>query len=149
SAGYGRGGGLVKIASDGATFKAEEVYFDKQLNNRHGGVIVVGDYAYGDTDNSGKVWCAEWKTGKIKWKMNERIKGEKSAAIVYADGNLYIRYENGYVALVPASPEGYKEMGLFKIPNSSSQSWAHPVVIGGKLYLHEKDVVWCYDVTAK
>ena len=149
SAGYGRGGGLVKIANDGSEFKAEEVYFDKQLNNRHGGVVIVGDYAYGDTDNSGKIWCAEWKTGKVKWKKDARTQGNGSAAIVYADGNLYIRYDNGYVALVPATPDGYKETSVFKIPNSSNQSWSHPVVVGGKLYLREKDVVWCYDVTAK
>jgi hypothetical protein len=68
---------------------------------------------------------------------------------VYADGNLYVRYDNGYVVLVPATPDGYKETSLFKIPNSSSQSWSHPVVIAGKLYLREKDVLWCYDVSAK
>jgi outer membrane protein assembly factor BamB len=149
SAGYGRGGGLIKVTGDGGSFKAEEVYFDKQLNNRHGGVVIVGDYAYGDTDNSGKLWCVEWKTGKVKWKKDERTKGTGSAAIVYADGRLYVRYDNGYVALVEASPDGYKEKGLFKIPNSTNQSWAHPVVSGGKLYLREKDTIWCYDVSAK
>jgi outer membrane protein assembly factor BamB len=149
SAGYGRGGGLIKITGDGSSFKAEEVYFDKQLNNRHGGVVIVGDYAYGDTDNSGRLWCVEWKTGKLKWKKSEQTKGSGAATIVYADGRLYVRYDNGYVALVEASPDGYKEKGLFKILNSTSQSWAHPVVSGGKLYLREKDTLWCYDVSAK
>ena len=137
------------MANDGGDFKVDEVYFKGELKNRHGGVVIVGDYAYGDTDNSGNVWCAEWKTGKVKWKKDARTQGNGSATIVYADGNLYIRYDNGYVALVPASPDGYKETSVFKIPNSSNQSWSHPVVVGGKLYLREKDVVWCYDVTAK
>ena len=52
-------------------------------------------------------------------------------------------------AALLATAEGYTETSLFKIPNSSNQSWAHPVVIGGKLYLREKDVLWCYDVSAK
>ena len=24
--------------------------------------------------------------------------------------------------------------------------WAHPVVIGGKLYLRDQDLIFCYDV---
>src|SRR5439155_31838 len=83
---YGKGGGLIKIVPGTSGFKAEEVYWKQELNNRHGGVIIVGDYAYGDTDKNGKVWCAEWKNGKVKWKNDERVKGSGSAAIVFADG---------------------------------------------------------------
>src|SRR5438445_549471 len=36
--------------------------------------------------------------GMVEWKNDERIKGSGSAAIVYAEGNLYIRYDNGYMA---------------------------------------------------
>ena len=53
------------------------------------------------------------------------------------------------MALVPASPEGYKEKGSFKIPNSNASELAHPVVIDGKLYLREKDTVCCYDVNQR
>jgi hypothetical protein len=82
----------------------------------------------------------------VKWHNGERTQGSGSAAITYADGHLYVRYDNGYVALVDADPKGYKEHGSFKIPNSDSNSWNHPVVAGGRLYLREKDVLWCYDV---
>ena len=51
--------------------------------------------------------------------------------------------------LVEASPTKYTEKGSFKIPNSTSESWNHPVVIGGKLYLREKDMLWCYNVKGK
>jgi hypothetical protein len=50
------------------------------------------------------------------------------------------------VALVPATPKGFTEKGGFKVPNSTTNSWSHPVVIDGKLYLREKSIVWCYDV---
>ena len=72
-----------------------------------------------------------------------------SVSVTYADGDLYFHYANGWVALVKASPEKYVESGGFKIPNTNdrtSQSWAHPVVAGGKMYLREQDTVWCYDV---
>ena len=50
------------------------------------------------------------------------------------------------MALVEASPEAYKEISTFEIPKRGGNSWAHPVVIGGRLYLREQDTVLCYDV---
>ena len=148
-AGYGRGAGLVTLHSAGPSVREDDVYFKRDLQSRHGGYVVVGDYIYADTDNRGEPFCAKWLTGDIQWKRNGDFQGHGSAAIVYADGRLYMRYDNGYVALVEASPKAYIEHGTFKIPNATNNSWSHPVVVGGKLYLREKDVVWCYDVRAK
>ncbi len=149
-AGYGTGGTLLSLSAEGPRIRAREVYFQRGLNNKHGGVLIVGDYVFGDSDDSGRPYCAEWKTGKILWRRDRSVgRGEQSASLVYADGHLYIRYANGWVSLVPAVASGYSEKGSFKIPNSETNSWAHPVVIGGRLYLREKDVVWCYDVRGR
>jgi outer membrane protein assembly factor BamB len=151
-AGYGRGGGLVKLVPAGGGVKAEEVYFNRTLNNKHGGVVLVGDYLYGDRDESGNPYCAEVSTGKVVpgWQKRGESEGRGSVSVTYADGHLYFRYQNGIVALVEANPAGYKEKGSFKIPNAGgAPSWSHPVVVGGRLYLREKDMVWCYDVKQK
>ena len=61
--------------------------------------------------------------------------------------NLYVRYANGHVALVPATADGYKEVSSFQQPDRSKNSaWAHPVVCDGKLYLRDWGVLLCYDV---
>jgi len=146
SAGYGKGGALLQLAADGDRVRAKEVYLNPELTNKHGGLVVVGDYVYGDRDDSGRPFCADVKTGKVVWRKEERGPGRGSAAVTYADGHLYFRFDNGIMALVEASPTGYKEISTFKIPNATSSSWAHPVVVGGKMYLREKDTVWCYDV---
>ncbi len=150
SAGYGKGGALLKIARGDNGLTVKEEYYNPKLRNRHGGVVMVGDYIYGDVDQNGFPWCAKWKTGEIVWQKKQRGPGSDSAAITYADGRLYIRYQNGYVALVDASPDGgYKELGGFKIPDVRNPSWSHPVVVGGKLYLREQDRLYCYDVKAQ
>jgi hypothetical protein len=62
---------------------------------------------------------------------------------------LYIRAEAGAgtVALVEATPTGYKETGRFNQPERTRlNSWVHPVVVGGKLYLRDQDLLLCYDV---
>jgi len=54
------------------------------------------------------------------------------------------------VALIEATPSGYKEKGRFNQPDRSKQnSWAHPVIANGKLYLRDMDVLLCYDVKQK
>jgi outer membrane protein assembly factor BamB len=149
SIGYGRGGALLRQVPTAGGVKVEEVYpLKKELSNKHGGVVLVGDYVYGDTADSGTPFCAELLTGKVRWK--ERGSGSGSASVTCADGHLYFRYANGTMVLAPASPQGYKEVGSFKIPHSGDRpSWSHPVVTGGELFLREGEYILCYDVRAK
>lgn len=151
STGYGTGSALLKIVKEGDELKAQEEYFldAKVLQNHHGGLILVGDYVYGGHGhNNGFPVCFEFLTGKPKWDV-KRGPGEGSAAVVYADGNLYFRYESGKMALIGADPDHLEIHGTFDIPKGGDPSWSHPVVLGGKLYLREQDQLLCYDVSAK
>lgn len=148
TSGYGAGCNLFKIGSADGKFSAEQVYANKLIANHHGGVVLVGDFVYGHSDNKG--WtCQEFKTGKAVWQEKSKL---GKGSIVYADGMLYLRGEadKGTVALVEASPEGYRELGRFNQPGRSDKnSWPHPVVIGARLYLRDQDVLLCYDVQGK
>jgi outer membrane protein assembly factor BamB len=146
SAGYNTGAVLLNLIAENGDVSIKEQYFKPELTNKHGGVVLVGDYVYGDHDDSGSPFCADVKTGKVVWRKSDRGAGRGSAAVTYADGHLYFRYDNGIMTLVDASPTEYKEVGWFKIPNAGGQSWSHPVVVGGRMYLREQDTVWCYDV---
>ncbi len=149
SAGYNRGGALLRqVPTSDCGVKAEEVYgLKRELSNRHGGIVLVGDHLYGDSDHSGIPFCAKFMTGEVQWK--ERGSGSSSASVVSADGHLYIRFANGTMVLAKATPEKYTEVGAFKIPHSGARpSWSHPVVVGGKLYLREQDWLMCYDLKA-
>lgn len=148
STSYGAGAALVKLSSDGDGVKADEVYFLKGdvFQNHHGGMVLVGDYLYGGHgQNRGAPLCIEFLTGKIKW-MEKHGPGDGSAAYSYADGKLYVRYQNGIMALIDCTPDGYQEISQFKIPDQTQPSWPHPVIAGGKLYLREQDHLLCYDL---
>ena len=44
-------------------------------------------------------------------------------------------------------PDGYKETGRFEQPDRSAKnSWPHPVIANGRLYLRDQDVLLSYDV---
>ena len=61
-------------------------------------------------------------------------------------GAIPFRFENGVMALIGATPDGYREKSTFEIPGVEQPSWSHPVIVGGKLYLREQDALYCYDV---
>ncbi len=148
-AGYGKGGALLKLKADGNDVKAEEVYFNHELTNKHGGVVVVGDHIFCDADDHGRPLCAEVKTGKILWKRKGGDgHGQGSASVTYADGRLYFHYDDGTIALVEPSPEGYKENGWFK-NETDGPGWSHPVVSGRQLYIREGNTLYRYDLREK
>jgi len=146
SVGYKRGGALLRQIANGEMVSVETVYdLKKKLSNKHGGVVLVGDHVYGDSDDKGTPFCADLMTGEIKWKS--RGSGKKSASIAAADGHLYLRYSDGTMTLVEANAEAFVEKGSFKVPGSGERpSWAHPIILDGKLYLREGDKILCYNI---
>jgi outer membrane protein assembly factor BamB len=149
STGYQTGSVLLQLAKAGDGVAAREVYFLEPgtLQNHHGGLVLVGDHVYaGQGHGKGFPICVELKSGKVAWGGDIRNAGTGSAAVVYADGNLVFRYQNGTVVLIEATPTGYKEKGSFAIPGVKDPSWSHPVVLDGILYLREQDTLYAYDV---
>ena len=111
--------------------------------------MLVGDHVYaGHGHNRGFPICVELVSGKVAWGGDIRNAGSGSAAVLYADGHLYYRYENGVVVLVEASPAAYTEKGSFRIPNVTDPSWPHLTIVDGRLFVREQDTLYCYDVRA-
>lgn len=147
TSGYGIGCNAFKISKDANGFKAEQVYANTNMVNHHGGVILLNGYVYGFSDSKGWV-CLDFKTGEIAW----ADKGVGKGALSYADGHFYIRSESGKgaVALIEANPAKYVEKGRFdQADRSDKNSWTHPVIVNGKLYLRDQGSLLCYDVKAK
>jgi len=151
---YGAGGGLVKltkVANGGV--KAEEVYSTEEMQNHHGGMILLDGCLYGANggNEGGYLVCLDFKTGKVLW--NEGDSGKRRApkgSVTLADGRLYYRTEKGTMLLVEPNPKEYLERGRFEQPDrTSQQAWPHPVIANGRLYLRDQDVLFCYDVKAK
>jgi len=140
SSDYGTGGGVVEIKPDN---KAQEIWFTKDMRNHHSSSVLIGDYLYGFS--SSILTAMKFDTGEIAWRDRSVGKG----SLVYADGNLYCLSEKGVVGLVEATPTGYKEKGRFRIPQDQLETWTHPVVAGGRLYLRDQDTIYAFDIKAK
>jgi outer membrane protein assembly factor BamB len=148
TSGYGTGAALLELACEGDRVEAREVYFlpPETMQNHHGGVVLHEGFLYSGTGhNKGFPLAVELATGRVAWGP-VRNAGKNSAAVAYADGHLYMRYQDGLMLLVEATPEAYREKGSFTIPDVVEESWAHPVVVDGRLYLREQGELHCYDV---
>lgn len=142
-------GGLVQLTASGDGVAAEQVYLGRDMPNTLGGQVLVGDVLYG-TNQQGPV-AADFLTGKIHWQEAAFGPG----AVQFAEDRLYFHAENGEVALVEATTEGYKERGRFLPPNppkrrdNRERAWAYPVVANGRMYIRDLGCLWCFDVKAK
>lgn len=140
---YGTGAALLNLNAQGGLVKAQEAYFTKEMQNHHGGVVLVNGYLYGFSNAI--LTCIEFNTGKTMWKNRSVGKG----SITYADGMLYLFGEDNIVGLAEANPQAYVEKGRFNIQDQGKPSWAHPVVAGGKLYIRNQGMLTAYDVKGK
>ncbi len=150
TSGYGVGCNAFTISKDASGYKTAEAYANTNMINHHGGVILLDGFLYGFSDKGG--WtCLDFKTGKVVWTNP----GVNKGAIAYADGHFYLRSEGGKggkgtIALIDASSKGYVEHGRFDQPDRSDKnSWPHPVISNGKMYIRDQDVLLCYDVKGK
>ena len=128
---------------------AEEVYFARGVPHTLGGQVLLDGQLYG-TNSEGTV-SADFLTGEIHWQADGG-----PGAVLYADGHLYIHFESGEVALVEATPEGYREKSRFTPPDPPEHllgpremAWAYPVVANGRLYIRDLGTLWCYDIKAR
>ncbi len=143
TSGYDTGGALLGLTAKDGAIEAKEIYFTRDMQNHHGGVVLVDGYLYGFHDSI--LTCMEFATGKVMWRDRSVGKG----TLTYADGHFYVQSEANQVGIVVATPKGYQEKGRFRIEDEGWPTWAHPVVSGGKLYIRNQRRLTAYDVTAR
>jgi outer membrane protein assembly factor BamB len=142
----GTGGGAVKLVAKGDSIEPEQLYFGPKYPTAIGGAVKVQDYLYGTTGQA--LQCIDFATGQVKWEERSVAPG----SLCYADGLLFVHGENGQVALVEATPDGYHEKGRFapvdqpQKANGMEKAWAYPVAVNGRLYIRDHNSLWCYNV---
>jgi outer membrane protein assembly factor BamB len=137
---YGTGAALLGLTAQAGEVKAQQIYFTREMQNHHGGLVLVNGYLYGF--HGSILTCLDFATGRMQWRDRSVGKG----TLVYADGHLYIQSEDNVVGLAEANPAAYKEKGRFRTKDQGFPSWAHPVVSGGRLYIRDQGTLSAYNI---
>ncbi len=137
-----KGGGLVWPRRTPKGFMPQQVYFTKQMQNHHGGMVPINDFLFG-CSNPNVLTCLNYRTGEVLW--TDRSSGKCS--IIYADRRLYLRSEDGPISLVTSSRQDFVLQGRFNQPfRSNRKAWTHLVIANGMMYVRDQNVLLCYDI---
>ncbi|MDR2037302.1 MAG: PQQ-like beta-propeller repeat protein [Bacteroidales bacterium] len=140
TSGYGRGSTMLRLTNGGRN--VEEAWFSKELDNRIGAMVKVGNYVYGSGDSNRFWFCVDWNTGEIKWKE----KGLAMGNVIANDGMLYCYTDRGDMILAKASPEKFDIVSRFQITMGTEQHWAHPVIYKGMMYIRHGNTLMAYAI---
>lgn len=144
--GHSSGGTVMKIDPEART--AASVWYRKDLDNCHGGAILIDGKLFGCGCRQGgkNFYCVEFLTGKT-------IKLDKTlgkVGISYADGMLYCLNHRGIMSLLAVTPDGFDIVSQFDLGKRPDNTYlAHPVICGGRLYLRCEQELRVYDIRAK
>ncbi len=134
-----------KLEARGGKVQIKELWRTKELDNHHGGVVLLKGYLYGtSTVRNAKKWvCLDWRTGKVLY----AVRGVGKGSLTCADGKLYTLSIDRKVGLVHPSPQNFRLVSTFEIPKGGKgRSWAHPVVCNGRLYIRHGEFLYVYNV---
>ncbi|HNX33329.1 MAG TPA: PQQ-like beta-propeller repeat protein [Kiritimatiellia bacterium] len=140
--GYNKGGICLKIANGSGKVTCEEAWTTRDFACHPGNYVVSQGRIYGK--GKGGLVCADLKTGQTLWQE----RGGAGQA-TWADGMIYsLADSGGRLTLIDPSDEGNRVKGRLQVAGTGN-SWSHPVVVNGQLYVRYDTSLYCFDVKAK
>lgn len=134
------GGRMLRVRRGEAGFEVEEDWSERLMRNHFNSSVLAGGHLYG-FDN-GTLRCLDAATGEHRWARRGFGKG----SLIAADGRLFVLGDGGTLALVEATPEGYRETGRVQI--MEGRSWTEPSLADGRLYARDFDEIVSVEVRA-
>ena len=126
----------------------EMLWKDDKLTCYFSTPVAVGDYLYmvngvaSLTNASITLRCVETKTGKVMWEK-PKIGKYHAALIRTGNGKLLMLDDNGFLILLDPNEKEYKELARAKV---CGPTWAHPALVGNKVYLRDEKELICVDL---
>ncbi|MFI5377798.1 MAG: PQQ-binding-like beta-propeller repeat protein [Tepidisphaerales bacterium] len=135
--GENKGTRSMKIEKQGGQFAARELWAnsDTRFSARFTTPILRDGLLFGNAN--GKFFCLNARTGAVNW-LDTENRGN-SAAIVDAGPVLFATATNGELAACQPDGKQYTELLRFKV--SETETWAHPVIAGKRIFVRDRDAV--------
>ena len=126
----------------------KEIWRDEFAMQNHWATSIYHEgYLYGMDgrhERGSNLRCIEFGTGKVVWTAQ---KGLGRASFIMAEGHLIAVGERGDIALIEATPEGYREKSRARV--LYYPVWTPPILAQGRLYVRNersKRAIKCLDL---
>ena len=118
---------------------------NKSIKLKFNEAVSKGRYVYGLDD--GILACVDSSTGKRMWKGGRYRFGQ----VLLWEDVLLVQSEKGFVAIVEATPDRYRELTRVAALSERSdglqtKAWNVPAVHNGRLYIRDAWEMACYDL---
>jgi hypothetical protein len=148
TASYDIGAAACQVTKTGPGFEARELWRIKgngPVASLWGTPVQKDGFLYGMISfkkfGRGPLKCVDLATGTVKWEQP----GFGAGQVLLVGKCLVALSDAGEVAIVEASPAGYKELARFKAV--AGKCWSTPGLSQGHLYLRSTKEGACFDLT--
>lgn len=101
--------------------------------------VLVGNRIY-QSDKTGHLAAVDADTGKVLWR-HKLAPDQLHASPVYADGKIYVGYQNGGFFIIRPTDQGAVELSKTQI---GARSLGAPSVWNGKIYVMSNTKLYCF-----
>lgn len=101
--------------------------------------VLVGNRIY-QTDKTGHINCVDADTGKVLW-SHKLAPDQLHASPLYADGKLYVPFQNGSFFILKPTETGVQELARVQL---AGRCIGAPSAWNGKVYVHSTEKLYCF-----
>lgn len=129
----------------GQSSTPEQAWKEPQLTSYFATPVVVGKETYlvtgSLTGQTASLHCIDVESGKTRWTRN-RV-GTYHATVIKAGDKLLLLEEKGDLVLIQPDAKEYKELARSRV---CGQTWSHPALSGGRLYVRDAKDLRCVEL---
>jgi outer membrane protein assembly factor BamB len=129
---------MLRVKKGEGGFEPEVLWKNRNMRNHFNSSIFHDGHIYG-FDNA-TLKCVSVETGDLMWAKRGFGKG----SVMLSGDRLFVLSDKGKLAVVSATPDGYRESGSLQA--LEGKSWTAPSLAGGRLYLRNLEEMTCLDV---
>ncbi|MGB2862438.1 MAG: PQQ-binding-like beta-propeller repeat protein [Sedimentisphaerales bacterium] len=141
--GAGRGTKAVKIEKQGDGFAAKELWSNPDLAPQYNTPVLRDGLLFG-LSNQGNLFCINAQNGQTAWTDETQRDRGGFGAIVSAGSCLMALPSSSELIVYKPSDKEYSELALIKV--SETPSYAHPVIVGNRIFIKDQDTVTMFVV---
>lgn len=137
--GQGRGMFAVKVEKDGDAFKVSELWSNPEVGCEFNTPVLKNGYLYGFSAR-GNLFCIDAATGKTMWM--DQTKFDRFGSVLDAGSVLLGLPPNGELIVFKPNEKQFELVEKVKL--AESQTYAHPVISGKRVFVKDRDSVIFY-----
>jgi outer membrane protein assembly factor BamB len=141
-AGEGRATTAVRVKESGGKVTKETAWTSDDLKAYLTTPVAFGDHMVGYDNRTNRLVCVALETGETAW-TSPRVPGKYHSLVRAGDAVLCLNSE-GELFVFKATPAEYAEVVRWKVAGKGT--WAHLAVAGSRLYVKDKDTLYCYEL---